>query len=159
MKRKNIWMILGLIAAITFGASACKDDSDDDLDNGNNTTSNDWDLNCTVDLGGEFDVTADASFDMKETTFDATVTTKTIGGAEEVHVSEISGTRSGDVLTVTNAQFTVVSPGGNTEVVTMKTATITINGDNMTGSGTMEVDLGDGNPPVEGTFTVTRTRK
>lgn len=126
--------------------------------NGGGTNNDVYDLTIEVDLGGVFPVTADAVFILEATTFTATVTTKEIAGSPEEHVTEISGTRNGDQLNVQNAVFNVTPPGQNEQIVTITNADITLSGNNLDVTGTMEVDFQDGNPPLPGTFEGTGTK-
>ncbi|MBO6518041.1 MAG: hypothetical protein JJ975_15990 [Bacteroidia bacterium] len=124
----------------------------------NSGTSN-WDLVITVDLGGAFEVTADMVLTLKETTFDATITTKDIAGSPETHVTEFTGTRDGDKLTVSNQVFNITPTGGTEEEVTLKQGEFTITGNTLSGTGNMAVDFKDGNPPFDGSCTFTGTKK
>lgn len=114
----------------------------------------------TVDLGGEFEVKADVVFTLMTSTFEATVTTTEIAGQPEEHTTMLTGTRDGDNLTLSaNQVFNVTPPGGDEEKVTIKSGTITLSGNTLTGSGVMEVDFQDGSDPIEGNFSATGTKK
>jgi hypothetical protein len=123
----------------------------------NNNATGDWDINATADAGGSFDIVATADINVEGKTFTATVTTTTIGGAAEEHVIEIDGDVEGDKLVVNDFEFPVVI-GTDTNMVTLS-VTITIDGDNLTGSGDYSEVIPGIVDPVEGTLTLTGTKK
>nr|HPR33530.1 beta-propeller fold lactonase family protein [Prolixibacteraceae bacterium] len=112
-----------------------------------------WNLDVTVDLGGPFNVVADATIDTDVTTFTAMVNTKTIGGGPEEYSIPFSGTHNNGVYTVANFPFDAV-PG---EQGTIDLATFTIDGDQLNGEGTFTViipDVGE----VQGNLIITGTQ-
>jgi len=116
-----------------------------------------WNVTVDVDLGGTFQVIATANITTTGSTFSAAITTSQIGGFAEVHNATVTGTVSGTTYTVTNAQFNITM-GADTESVTINTATININGSNMTGNGTITVIPAGSSTPQNGTFTLTGTK-
>jgi hypothetical protein len=118
-----------------------------------------WKADVTVDLGGEFAVTADVIFHFNADAFTADVTTLLIAGAPEEHRILISGTRSGDTLTVTDAQFMiVVGPEGMAVAETIELdGTFTIDGDNLSGTGSFNTTP-EGGGSFPGTLSATATR-
>ncbi len=151
MKKSISFSLLALLAIFCL-MSSCKKDKDDN--NGDAVT---WNINVDVDLGGAFAVVATAKITTTGSSFSADITTSEIGGAAEVHNFTITGNANGDVLSVTNAQFTLTM-GNGTETVTINSATITINGNNMTGNGTITVIPAGSTTPQNGTFTLTGVR-
>ena len=117
----------------------------------------DWDITAVVNSGGQFDVTATANINVKGTTFTATITTIDIGGAAEVHVINLTGDVDGDKLIVDAFVFPVVV-GGNTNTVTLS-VTLTITDDALTGTGTYSEIIPGVADPVDGTVTITGTKK
>jgi len=113
-----------------------------------------WNLTVSVDLGGAFTVLATAKITYSGTGFTAVVTTSKIGGAAEVHNMTMPGMVTGQTHSVSGQQFTI-TVGTTTETVNV-TGTFTINGNTLSGSGTMTVDNGGG--PMNGTFTVSGTK-
>lgn len=114
-----------------------------------------WLISANVDLGGTFTVTASARIKIEEETFTASISTIKIGDDAGIHLIKVSGITTNDTtLTVSNAQFDVTIDGG-TESVTINTATITINENNLEGNGTITVVPIGMTEPVEGTFTLT----
>lgn len=111
-----------------------------------------WGLVVQVDLGGAFEVEADATIDVTGDTFAADITTVLIGGAEEEHVFTLDGTAEGDLLTVTDSEFVLDEGGEDTVSVT---GTVTIDGDELSGSGTVQIHGAAFTD--DGTFEVTGT--
>lgn len=131
-----------------------EDDVQPYSDNGTPTQKT-WDLDATVDLGGAFAVTAGADIQTSGSTFTATVTTYTIGGAAERHTIPLSGTILAGVYTITDQPINVIAG----EQITIKKLEFTITGGNtLTGSGNITVIL-DGSPTeIPGTVQVSGTK-
>ncbi len=153
MKKLALMFFIALFAAIYM--MSCDKEKDD---NGNNNTGAiTWNVNVDVDLGGTFPVVATAKITITGNTFSAAVTTSEIGGAPEVHHITLTGEVNGDTLTINDAQFNIPM-GNDTESVTINTATIIINGNNMTGNGTLTVIPAGSTTPENGTFTLAGTK-
>ena len=143
---KNLIMLI--IAIFVFsGLNSCKKKDD-------NPGGSKWQLTVTVDLGGQFVVNATAEITISGTGFTAAIVTSKIGGADEVHNISIQGTvTNGNTLNIDNQHFTITL-GSDQEQITILTATCTISGNNIAGSGNIET-LPAGVPtPVPGTFTL-----
>lgn len=143
--------------AVVITLLSCEKPADDDNNNNNNNATVMWNINVNVDLGGTFPVVATANITTTGATFSAAITTCQIGGAAEVHNATIAGAANGNTLTVTNAQFNIIM-GNDTESVTINTATITIDGSNMAGNGTITVIPAGSSTPQNGTFTLTGSK-
>jgi hypothetical protein len=113
-----------------------------------------WQLTIIVDLGGQFVVNATADITINGSAFTAAIATSKIGGADEAHNVSIEGTvTNGNTLNVTDQHFTITI-GSDLEPVTIVTATCTISGNNITGSGNIEVLPAGIITPIPGTFTL-----
>ena len=121
MKNWKIFLLMALTVFLLPGIAMPNNTGADNLKSVLATS--EWALNGTVDLGGTFPVTADMVLETNGSSFIATVTTKTIGGAVEVYTMPIPGTIIDGVYTVTNCS--VQAEG---EQVTINTLTFTING-------------------------------
>ncbi len=151
MKNWKIFLLMALTVIIFPGIAMPNNAGADNLKSVLATS--EWALNGTVDLGGTFPVTADMVLETNGSSFIATVTTKTIGGAVEVYTMPIPGTIIDGVYTVTNCSVQAVEG----EQVTINTLTFTINGNTLNGSGNMNVIIpGVGNLP--GTIQATGTK-
>lgn len=111
-----------------------------------------WRVEVDVDLGGVFPVTATAVVGVDGDVFTADVVTETIGGQPEVHEIPLSGTIDGTTATLVDSPFSI-TVGGVTEDI-LVSGTATVEGDTLTGSGTMTVSI-DGGEPIPGSYTVT----
>jgi hypothetical protein len=114
-----------------------------------------WDLNAAVNLDGAFPVTADFILVVNTASYYAEITTKKIAGADEPHVVSFTGVINGTTGTITNQVFTV-TVGTDIETVTLN-GTFTINGNSLTGSGTIKVQMPTGTS--NGTVTITGAQK
>ncbi len=110
-----------------------------------------WDLEVAVNLGGEFDVTADTTITVTRGSFDADVVTVNIAGAPEEHMIPLAGTVDGETLTMTDSMFSIEVGGVPEDVSVSGTATITA--DNLTGSGDFTTAI-DGGEPFPGTWAI-----
>lgn len=142
-----------LILSFLFLASLCLIN----CNKSNNDVNGDWDITAIADAGGQFTITATADMAVDGKTFTATVKTINIGGAAEEHIIDVTGDADGDKLTVTNMVFPVIM-GTDTNTVTLS-ATITIAGNALTGSGNYSEVIPGVVDPVDGTLTITGTKK
>jgi hypothetical protein len=158
MERLRTFFVLMLAALIAL--ASCKKDKEDDSNDSNNTptpTAITWNLNAQVDLGGVFTVIGTGAITINGSAFTAVITTSTIGGAAEVYNFSINGTISGSTYSVTNQTFTV-GTGSPPETVTITSGTHTVNGNNLTGNGSVSVVPAGGGAAMPGTYTVTGTK-
>jgi hypothetical protein len=146
------WFLLSLLSLSVI--SACNNDDDDDPI----STANNWDISAAVDLGGEFDVTADAKIDITGDNYTAEITTKQIGeGAEEHEITVTGSVQNGNTLLISDYTFQI-TVGETNETITLD-GTVTISGDNVTGSGALLSVIDGVADPIPGTFTLTGTKK
>lgn len=144
---KKLIMLI-IIGSVFLGLMNCCKKKDD------NPGGKKWQLTVNVDLGGQFVVNATAEITINGTTFTAAIATSKISGADEVHNVSIQGTvTNGNTLNVADQHFTITM-GSDQEPVTIVTATCTISGNDITGSGNMEVLPAGVITPVSGTFTL-----
>jgi hypothetical protein len=147
--KKSLLPIAVLFLIFIISISSCK--KDNKLDD---TT---WNVTANVDLSGSFQVIATAKFSIDGSSLTAEITTTQIGGAAESHTFIIAGILSDNTLTVTNDQFFVDS-GSDSESVTITTGTHTIDGSDLTGSGTISVIPAGMSTAIPGTYTVTGSK-
>lgn len=147
--KKSLAAISVFLFILIFCFSSCK--KEDDLDG---TT---WNVTANVDLSGAFQVIATAHFGIDGSSLTAEITTTQIGGAAESHTFIIAGILSDNTLTVTNDQF-FVGTGSDAESVTITNGTHTIDGSNLTGSGTISVIPAGTSTAIPGTYTVTGSK-
>jgi len=142
------FILLFLTGCLFLGCmNSCKKKDD-------NQGGNKWQLTITVDLGGEFAVNATADITISGNSFTAAVTTTKIAGADEVHNVSLQGTvTNGNILHVTDQHFTITM-GNDQEPVTIVSATCTISGNNINGTGNMEALPAGLSSPIAGTFTL-----
>lgn len=117
-----------------------------------------WNITCNADLGGDFQIIADAVITISNETFTADITTIQIGGAAEEHQFQITGTVDNDRLTVLNSEFELMM-NNEIEYVTLTTGAIDLNGNQLTGTGTMTVIPAGMTTPINGIYNLTGTKK
>lgn len=145
--------ILTALLSIVLLMTACTNDNGTNGDE-NETSSVDglWNIVATVDLGGEFTVTATADISTDGNTFTADITTIEIAGNSEVHNVTISGAvENDDTLVIDNQTFNVII-GNDTNTVVIS-GTATISDDTISGSGTISETIPNVGT-VDGTFTL-----
>lgn len=146
MKKTFYFVIVAILAAFSLCTSCTKDEITE------------WTLTCTADLGGTFQITADATITITNTTFVADITTNQIGGVAEEHQFQITGTVDDNRLTVLNSEFELMM-NNEIEYVTLTTGAIDINGAQLTGTGTMTVIPAGMTTPINGIYNLTGTKK
>lgn len=146
MKRTLFPVFVAILAAFSLCTSCTKEEITE------------WTLTCTADLGGAFQITADATITITNDTFVADITTIQIGGAAEEHQFQITGTADNDKLTVLNSEFELMM-NNEIEYVTLTTGTIDLNGNQLTGTGTMTVIPAGMTTPINGIYNLTGTKK
>ena len=149
--KKTILGVFIFFFSTIFIISSCKENED----NNNNGTA--WNVTAIIDLGGSFTVIATANISVGGSGFTAVISTSQIGGAAEIANFSINGSVSGNTYTVTNSTFTIPS-GGGTEQITITTGTHVLNGNNISGSGSISVIPNGLTTPILGTYTFTGTR-
>ncbi|MCF8357488.1 MAG: T9SS type A sorting domain-containing protein [Prolixibacteraceae bacterium] len=113
-----------------------------------------WDVIATLDFGGTFQVTADATLITSGSVFTIHLTTKEIAGTEEVHNITFEGTHDNGVYTISNNSF---NPFDDETEVTLHNAVFTVDGDNLTGEGSFSETI-PGIGEINGTLTATGTK-
>lgn len=116
-----------------------------------------FDIDATMDLGGEFPLTADLAAVYQNGNLYIYLTTKKIGGANEKHEVYFEGTvdKSTGEGSFTDQVFTI-TVGSTQETITLN-GNFTWTGTGITGSGTIVSKIGSST--YSGTYTFTGTRQ
>jgi len=148
--KKILFIFVTLFYVGFLGLSGCGNSST----NNNDTTT--WQIKAVVDLGGKFDVTGTAKITVTGDKFSATITTDKIGGQTEIHEIALSGTVKDNKYTIKDSKFELTSsdPKSPKENIVV-TGELTVDGDKMTGSGTMTVGTEGSKNTMKGSFTIT----